>query len=528
MSNKVWQNEDVILPEDAQRWDDGVLAADEGLTKLDSAKVDKNGASQVTWPMIAQDVRAQMLGDTPPAIVGPGSVLNENIVEGAVSPLKTDFIKTGKNLHDKSKIIDGYYLDRDNDVLMAYASNFVTEYIYIGPNLPVSINILNSNLVGAINYCIYGLDKVRLRGGQLTSTSANPLEMGEDGFYLRFSAYKDYKDSLQVEIGESSTDFQDFYLVLDEKIKVEQEVITDIFDPTEIGLTVRPSGFDVYIKGSESAGNQYFKYPIEKAQKEYISGDLSSNYDTLNIVSGFKATREKNLFRTGLQIIQYGEWEMAIKENGATDFVGGVMHGDEFVTSFAAFFDGKYIEFGESQTLFGKEFIIESHSDFYRDTSITNGELLKLGKHYKKYVFNKDGLTLTQKIEWATDVTLSNCYLCMLPIKRKINNDNTGDNITTNAMATDLINYDISEANWVGDLRTPRNGRERMNIWGNESGISAFINNKSLPNLETNAGFVQNVPTYNKYYYDFSGGVVVHAGDVWENVTTMKIDVKEP
>ena len=496
------------------------------LTNGLNSKVDKGGTSQITWPMIAQDVRDQMLGDTPPAIVGPGSVLNESIVEGSISPLKTDFIKTGKNLHDKSKIIDGYYLDKDNDVLIANASNFVTDYIYIGTNLPVSINILNSNLVGVINYCIYDLSKKRLRGGQLTKTNSNPITMGTDGYYLRLSAYKDYKTNLQVEIGSSSTDYESFYMQMDPKIKVTQEVVTDVFDPTEIGLNVSSEGFDLYVKGSKSEENLYFKYPIKKAVKDYVSGDYSSNYDTFNIVGGFKASRNNNLFSTGEKIVQNGEWEMAIKENGANDFIGGIAHGDEKLTAFAAFLDGKYISLDQSGTFLGREFVLECFSDLYRDTSITSGQLIKIAKHYKKYIFTKDGLLLQQRIEWIADVTLDNAYLCMLPIKRKTNDDNSGANITTNAMTANLINYDISESGWTSDLRTPTHGRERINMWGSDSGVSVFVENNPAPSLESSLGFVQNTVTYNKYYFDFSGSKSVKTGDIWENNTVFKIDVR--
>lgn len=496
------------------------------INDLGDKKVDKNGASQVTWSMVSQEVREKILGDSAPATVGVGAVLDENVVNGAIGPLKTSFIKTGKNLHDKSKIIDGYYLDKDNDVLIANASNFVTEYIYIGTNLPVSINILNSNLVGVINYCIYDLSKQRLRGGQLTKTNSNPFTMGTDGYYLRLSAYKDYKTNLQVEIGSSSTDYESFYMQMDPKIKVTQEVVTDVFDPTEIGLNVSSEGFDLYVKGSKSEENLYFKYPIKKAVKDYVSGDYSSNYDTFNIVGGFKASRNNNLFSTGEKIVQNGEWEMAIKENGANDFIGGIAHGDEKLTAFAAFLDGKYISLDQSGTFLGREFVLECFSDLYRDTSITSGQLIKIAKHYKKYIFTKDGLLLQQRIEWIADVTLDNAYLCMLPIKRKTNDDNSGANITTNAMTANLINYDISESGWTSDLRTPTHGRERINMWGSDSGVSVFIENNPAPSLESSLGFVQNTVTYNKYYFDFSGSKSVKTGDIWENNTVFKIDVR--
>ena len=50
-------------------------------------KVDKGGASQVTWGMIAQDAREQISGDKV-AVVGPDSVNTPNLVDGAVTSVK--------------------------------------------------------------------------------------------------------------------------------------------------------------------------------------------------------------------------------------------------------------------------------------------------------------------------------------------------------------------------------------------------------------------------------------------------------
>lgn len=52
--------------------------------KLDS-KVDKGGSGQVTWGMLDQNTKEQILGNTPPAVVGKDSVGTENIVDNSVT-----------------------------------------------------------------------------------------------------------------------------------------------------------------------------------------------------------------------------------------------------------------------------------------------------------------------------------------------------------------------------------------------------------------------------------------------------------
>nr|DAN57954.1 MAG TPA: hypothetical protein [Caudoviricetes sp.] len=64
-------------------------AANQKASKLGNDKVDKNGAAQVTWAMLAQDAREQIAG-TKVAVVGNNSVSSANIVNGSVTSEKLD------------------------------------------------------------------------------------------------------------------------------------------------------------------------------------------------------------------------------------------------------------------------------------------------------------------------------------------------------------------------------------------------------------------------------------------------------
>ena len=64
-------------------------AANQKASQLTNDKVDKNGAAQVTWAMLAQDAREQIAG-TKVAVVGNNAVSSTNIVNGSVTDQKLD------------------------------------------------------------------------------------------------------------------------------------------------------------------------------------------------------------------------------------------------------------------------------------------------------------------------------------------------------------------------------------------------------------------------------------------------------
>ncbi|MDS4732476.1 SGNH/GDSL hydrolase family protein [Streptococcus pneumoniae] len=64
-------------------------AANQKASQLINDKVDKNGAAQVTWAMLAQDAREQIAGNKV-AVVGNNAVSSANIVNGSVTDAKLD------------------------------------------------------------------------------------------------------------------------------------------------------------------------------------------------------------------------------------------------------------------------------------------------------------------------------------------------------------------------------------------------------------------------------------------------------
>lgn len=72
--------------------------ANEEIVGLASKKVDKGGASQVTWSMLAQDAREQISGDKV-AVVEKDGVTTENYVNGSVTRIKTDYYTSVNDIY---------------------------------------------------------------------------------------------------------------------------------------------------------------------------------------------------------------------------------------------------------------------------------------------------------------------------------------------------------------------------------------------------------------------------------------------
>ena len=76
------------------------------LTQIQAAldtKVNISGSGEVKWANIGQDAREQIIGNTPPAVVGVNSVITENITNNAV-----DYYKLADGSVYGSKLNDGF------------------------------------------------------------------------------------------------------------------------------------------------------------------------------------------------------------------------------------------------------------------------------------------------------------------------------------------------------------------------------------------------------------------------------------
>lgn len=276
---------------------------------------------------------------------------------------------------------------------------------------------------------------------------------------------------------------------------------------------------DVFIKTGNDEDDRYVGYHIRHLQKDLDISLPKSNYDVWNLTGVDEYSKNKyEMFRYVRSIVREGEWDLAIKEQGASDFVGGSQHGDEVITFIQTFADGEAIGDGVLLNKKVSEFKIVTESLLYSDSTQTEG-LVKLGVHKKTYTFNSEGLTVKQSIEFSKNTILDTSYLAMLPILRA----NEGNLLTDTAISNgDKDARNISSEGFK-KVAVPAT---KATISGKESGIFAEVEvvEKSLDTQTM--FFVSNSSLYNKLYFSYiADGFSIKSGDTWNQTTKYKIGV---
>ncbi|WP_283694317.1 BppU family phage baseplate upper protein [Clostridium perfringens] len=167
-------------------------------------KLDKDGI--VTMANMGQDVKEKFTGGSV-AVVGKNAVLKENIVNGQVDEYKTSFLKVGKNIFDKSRVSPkGWWLNITNGE--AESGVNVKNYCY-SYWIPVNTGFYSFNK-DIHSYCLYDINYDFIKGER--ASTGNPIEIPSNGRYLRVTLNYNLLDTLQIEAGETSTDFEEYYI----------------------------------------------------------------------------------------------------------------------------------------------------------------------------------------------------------------------------------------------------------------------------------------------------------------------------
>ncbi len=272
----------------------------------------------------------------------------------------------------------------------------------------------------------------------------------------------------------------------------------------------------------EKCIKMYFKYGNRFIEYQLIKTDNSEiNAYGWRIGQCFLCNEDKTHIT---YITTNTEWDMAIKPNGAPDFIGMGSHGDEMMDKFYLRIDGKNVD--ENAVLSG----VFNKIQLYCGTTMYNpiDNVSVVGYHRKLITIKADGtINLENRVEFTTDITMDKSYLAMLPIRR--NNDDVQitneiidnlDFIPTDCTTTDFIpNADN------GGVGASKHGVTRYDIYGDNLGIYAYTEVKrKSPNLDSSFSVISKTTSYNKVYEGFCGdGTSVSAGDVWIQETEMKI-----
>lgn len=297
------------------------------------------------------------------------------------------------------------------------------------------------------------------------------------------------------------------------KTVTEKEPV--VFPSDKIYVYYLNGDLDLFIKGSKKESNRYVGYNIRHLTKNVDQNIPSSNYDVWKLNGAGEYSRNKyDKFKIEQNIVRNGEWEMAIREKGANDFIGGSVHGDEITTEVSFLLNGEKVELGSRINEEAEEFKIITSSDLYRDNTTTD-ELELIGYHEKLYTFNSDGLTLEQRVIFREEIQTDRSYLTMLPILRS-----DGDIQITDSVNMNDLEKDISSE----DFEVDRVEATKAIISGEDSGITATVEILDKSKDFPTTAFIMNSPNYNKLYFSYQNeDYYVSAGEVWEQTSHFNI-----
>lgn len=191
-------------------------------------------------------------------------------------------------------------------------------------------------------------------------------------------------------------------------------------------------------------------------------------------------------------LIRAGEWECAIKEVGAADFMGGNAHGDEQIVSINAHLDGKSLDLSSNFVTTG--FSLEIIRNSLLNRCDTPGD--NVIDHMVRYCITPETITIYQTVEWLQDMTLEASYLLMCPISREYTSSAYIDGRS-----------DIVDVSYAGHSTPKLYGNiGHFSLWGDNFSVrieyecleGAFGSAYSFISASTS-------PPYNKFYYNFVG-----------------------
>lgn len=286
----------------------------------------------------------------------------------------------------------------------------------------------------------------------------------------------------------------------------------------------------IYATGGGKYVKYAFGYLVREANAENsFSHDVggSVNCELFRVEGAWLGTLSGESFTEELRLLATGEISFALRELGASDFVGGI-HGDEHLTAVELFADGECISLDKPGFYVCRELTLSQVSVINR----CNTPSEKIILHKQKYCFEKSELRLSQHIEWiAEPLRIDRAFVPMLTIARL-------DSRHTDRVITDTVELYGASGELIAAADTSVYGTEksaelprslllgtpasRAFAYGRESGISAEVAIVScggdfelgdtvahiwprfLPNLD------------NKIYFNvYNAEKQVHTGTVW-------------
>lgn len=235
-------------------------------------------------------------------------------------------------------------------------------------------------------------------------------------------------------------------------------------------------------------------------------------------------------FAQGRKIVQASEVETAVNINGAYDFAGGYIHGNEELTGPAIWLaDGAQFDPADELTVFCDRVELIQPTQLFLPGGTSGTVFVPKGAAFASLVkqasWTRDAYSLkTRLTELTSGLAVKYAFLGMLPIQRIDDTDGTTQ-ITHTAIRNPLwVAEDVSTADF-GPTETTAN---EVRIWGDRYGASLrVLAGWTDPSRLT---YVDDRPAYNKVYASFyrNNTHITAAGAVLDAEVQITLNIMEP
>lgn len=283
------------------------------------------------------------------------------------------------------------------------------------------------------------------------------------------------------------------------------------YDPSEIVVMQAAAQIDIYAKGSNPASNRYLRYRMQRVTTPAINSDVWR----WNEVWECERTGEFT-FNPLLQLANSGENEMAIKQSGKADFMGGAAHGDEELFSVTFMVDGVAKALGGTGNYRARRAEFLQGSNMYEvDTVVPKSN--RLAKSYKRWIFEAAQIDVINQVVWEQAITLAQCYMTMLTWLRL----NGSTQISDKGFRAPLwAEEDISASGFTEVLSTANVAKA-----SGPNGHSAEVEILEGWDKANRRFNFSPSPSYNKFYFEYCGaGYAVSAGEIMRSHARYRID----
>ena len=371
-----------------------------------SRKFDKNGLAWSDW----QDIDI--------------FELNNNVIrhESRLDSLKSDLIFVGKNLINKSSVVDGYISTSTGNITsnnVSYPNAKASSKIQVksGTTYYLQGRTTGAGMVGYDNEgnkCIAIKDRI-----DYNSPINGSFVIADNVVSLQITLTLNGNDYDNIMLSESSSEqpYEDYIETNIKNIVSNNKNAIDDINNKLNNINNKLSNSQCYVrKESEQKisiytqirGNKYIHWGLIHDNNSEI------NADYWRLSTSYLSTKIGDDFSDNFDVLQYNENEYVFHIKNASDSTGGY-HGDEKLLVFGLIINGIYKEFSEiSNELLSCDTISYIEKSNMYNTALGDNSICAI--HYKETVFEGGGYITKNRVVFQQNLILDSSYgglVCM-------------------------------------------------------------------------------------------------------------------